>query len=156
MKCERIKELILSGYSDGELHGHLKETVKEHMERCEDCRMFQEKMQQVSSTFKGSQRIEPPQVVWERINEAIKEREEETLLVRTIEKLRGIFTPRRPALVLTSVVFVACIALVFVNINLYRTRTLNLYLTEQEDFFNSLTNGNGFEDIGIPAEDIFM
>lgn len=158
MKCRKVKDIILTGFADGELTPSLKKRVEEHLEACEECRRLHETLKgEVLEPLRASGEVTPPEYLWRGIEERILEEEKETLSSRVISSLRQLTVIRKPALATIAVVFIVALAL-FLRVNLKAPSAADSFLGEQVYFLDYLEEGNGFTypDLGIPVEDIFQ
>ncbi len=160
MRCSKIRELVLTDYTDGELNERTRVEVEAHMRTCENCRRFEARLKsRVSDPLRKAQRLEPPEYLWSRIKGAIEERAKENPLTALKERLESVLVVRRPALALASLAVILIAAVFFTGTFIERSR-LNSYIEEQVDFLETLNNGNGngytYDDIGIPMEDLFL
>ena len=108
MKCEKVKELVLTDYVDGQLEMAEKARLEEHLKTCAGCHEFAQSVEkELVAPFAGLERPEVPPVVWQNIRTAIVPEEEPkqawTAVIRFLEYLKSL----RPALlILAGVVFV--------------------------------------------------
>jgi hypothetical protein len=159
MKCDKIRELMLSDHADAELDARRQKTVEDHLKGCSACRLFREDLENaVIAPLKSAGHIEPPPSVWQNIKSRIEEREAFSPAAVFLDRLRGILSYARPALAAVVVSAFLIIGAALATYYLTERNALNAYFAEQTDFMTSLKNGNGnsAEDIGIPAEDFFV
>ena len=182
MKCEKVKELILTDYADGELSEFSRKELEAHLETCAPCRGFREEAQKmVFEPLRGSGHVQPPEELWQRIKGAILERTSESSLTGLGKRLRSaglrerlqltgrtrlqtVFTARKPLLAFATVMVLILAAGIFTGSLFVERAVLNTYMEEQVEFLAFLgngdgqANGNGYaqEDIGIPMEDLFL
>ncbi len=71
MRCKKIQELLKSDYLDSESGPREIRDVEEHLARCPQCRELEKELSLQRILFRDSQRLEPPERVWENIREAI-------------------------------------------------------------------------------------
>ncbi|MDD5438687.1 MAG: zf-HC2 domain-containing protein [Candidatus Omnitrophica bacterium] len=71
MRCDRVKDLLLTEYRDKELDERTQKDVENHLAGCEGCRAINERLRSVSLAFHAVEIIEPPQRVWENIRREI-------------------------------------------------------------------------------------
>ena len=155
MKCDRIKELIMTVFVDGEASESERKHVEEHLVSCETCRVFhQEVMEKTVKPLRESGVKKPDEAVWSRIKDKI---EQETPLEAAFKRLREALVPRRPALAWASLT-VVLVAGILVWTLVAGRNGVNEYLEDQVYFVNSLGNGeNGtYSDLGIPGEEFFL
>lgn len=75
MKCDKIKELLLTDHLDGGSYGRLAGEIEEHLAGCRECREFYVLIKEKAVTpFKGLEALEAPREVWEGIRERIDRR----------------------------------------------------------------------------------
>ena len=76
MKCEQIKDLILTEYVDGQMDCSEKSQLEEHLKTCSACREFAQTVQKdLVTPFTDVPVPEVPEKVWHNIKEAITEEE---------------------------------------------------------------------------------
>ncbi len=71
-KCRKVRELILTDYIDGQMAKRQETFIKLHMAGCDDCvQFFEDIKKSVIEPFASTEKVSPPQYVWERIKENI-------------------------------------------------------------------------------------
>ncbi|MBN1794039.1 MAG: zf-HC2 domain-containing protein [Candidatus Omnitrophica bacterium] len=161
MKCKKVKDLILTDYSDGRLDAAGNEAVRRHLAACAGCRAFAEEVQKtVVEPLRRQAPEMPPARVWEMIERRIGEddalplQESENIGDLIVRALLGL----RPA---AAVVFAACLIVAFFVIS-QRTseNAIEEYLAEQGSFLmasNGEANGLTDEmDFGTAIEEYFL
>ena len=153
MNCKKIKDLLITDYIDGELSSDIKYKVEQHLLNCSECRRFEEVLQKkVLEPFRGVQKVQPPDVVWEGIKESI-----------VTPKESPIFIIRRPVFALAAAVALIFLTTTFTaRLFFINTKQVTEYIEEQADFFTYLDTGvNGFMDgedegLGTSIEEYFF
>jgi len=149
MKCDKVKELLTTDYIDGELNGATEKLVKQHLESCVSCRVFEAAVQKSAvKPLKAAAQKEPPAYVWERIKQAVYEEKSSGVFSGLKERLGELFAAPRLRLVAVTVAMVV-IVFAFVGYQRYADqRALDMYIDEQVSFLSDLSNGsiNGGED----------
>jgi anti-sigma factor RsiW len=158
MKCDKVKELLLTDYIDGELDPETLEEVTNHLKECASCRELEQELRGgVVEPLRESGIEQPSEAVWLNIKGRIEE-ETENPLVEALRKARETLTFRRPALAIVSAVALLLIVSAPIAKYYYDRNAAETYLEEQISFFDALNNGSEwlYEDIGIPDENIFL
>lgn len=157
MKCDRIRELIMTVYVDNEASENEKRLVEEHMASCGACRAFhRDVVEKAVTPLRKSGVLEPDEAVWVRIKERIGGKQEAPL-AGVLEKLRRGLIPERPAFALVSVAALLVAGILVWSMFGVRYGVSD-YLEDQIYFVNSLVedeNGS-YMDLGLPGEDFFL
>ena len=104
MKCEKIQELILMDYLDGEMGAEQLEQVEKHLTACAHCREFETMAKQtVFEPFMNVERVSSPESVWYQIKKTIEVKGEEAVVASFFENLRALFSVKRPVLALSII-----------------------------------------------------
>ena len=160
MKCKKIQKLILTDYSDGELDQALKDEIKSHISTCSSCRQLEENLKkQIIYPLKKTERVEAPEEIWRKIKETIEGPERENAYLSIQELLASLFAIRKPLLAAVSIVLVLLIGGGILTRSYFTERTsMNVFMEDQLDFLDSLTNGNGSKDSenGMWTEEFFL
>jgi anti-sigma factor RsiW len=142
MECKKIKELILTDYSDGEIDAGLKEEIEAHLAACAVCRQLAGALRKtVIEPFKKIEAVKPPDVIWYRITEAImseKERQPAGLFERVRDFLQGAYSVPRPVYATAAIMFVLLMAAVFARLPVQQQRVVNKYLQDEMEFVVNL------------------
>jgi len=161
MKCDKIRDLIYTDYIDGQLNEVKTRQVKEHLFICEQCRLFEESLRKGAiEPFKNLKEIRPPDYVWERIKENIREeaqQQKENVLVYLRNYLKPLFSiPKSVFAAISVIIFLIALtsSVVFFN---SRTQ-INNYFQEQQEFMNSLENPSvaSGAGLGTAIEEYFL
>lgn len=77
MKCEQIKDLVLTDYIDGQMEADDKQLLEEHLKACRACHEFALSVQkELVTPFGDAPRPEVPPAVWQKIKAEITAEEE--------------------------------------------------------------------------------
>jgi len=162
MKCEKIRQLLLTDHIDGEIDDNLREEVERHLKTCSACRELERVLRsEISAPLKAAGVMSPPESVWENITEKIHESGKISVLELARERLFDIFTLKRPVLALATVMtlFIMVISVYTAN-DLLERRYVDNYMEDQMDLLYDLDNGSGengsLYDIGIPLEEFML
>lgn len=136
MNCEKIQDLILTDYLDGEMDEKQKRVILQHLANCVDCQDFALTVQKtVIELFNNVEKVNPSESLWYKIKWLIEAEKQ-----RQNKPSRGIVTRIRdmgrkdmgriliPAFVMTVVVIVVIWMDIF-NIkqfSFYKTQTTSL------------------------------
>jgi predicted anti-sigma-YlaC factor YlaD len=161
MTCEKIRELLLTDYVDGRVTEEINAYVQKHLQECEACRRFEEKIQLVSLRRFKDTREAIPDSIWSSIKEKIGKREAEklSLLEQIKERLKVFLTPRPAfALAATMVIFLVAFGAV-TKYKMDRSRVAE-YFSQQSDFLGVLytgeSNGTRVDNLGTSLEEYFF
>lgn len=146
MKCDKIKELILTDYIDDQLDLKIKREVTQHIASCEGCKRYLESVKKYTiDTFSKDAPQTPPDEIWQNIEENIKTRQSKRRLI----DIRELFY-LRPSLKRGVFAFATVAAMLLMMVSFYigkqsTRKNVNIYLSDQADFLYSLggNNGNG-------------
>lgn len=149
MRCEKMKDIILTDYIDGRLKGDALREVESHLSECPDCRRLAEDAKSTSSIFRALPRQEASAGVWRAIQAEISAAPQRPHFVFNLPRLRPAFVITATAVMLFFVLMTA------------RLVPNNGYLhdeTAQDDIFliSSINGGEDEEGFGTPAEDLFL
>jgi anti-sigma factor RsiW len=142
MDCKKIKELILTDYSDGEIDAGSREEIEAHLAACAACRQLAGALRKAAiEPFKKIEAVKPPDVVWYRIKEAImseKERQPAGFFERVRDLLQGAYYVPRPIYATAAVMCALLMAAVFAMLPVQQQRVVNKYLQEEMEFVVNL------------------
>jgi len=142
MDCKKIRELILTDYSDGELTGKLKEEVESHLGTCAGCgRLLTSLRTHASDPLRRTRRANVPDALWQKIRDAIeleKETQPRGLYVFVQGLLARLRYSPRFGLATAFVLALLFMAAVFARMPLRSQETVNSYLKEEMGFLANL------------------
>ncbi len=157
MKCDKIQQLILTDYTDGELNEIDSAFVDKHLETCRECRALAEKTNALS--LSNALVEKPSDQLWQNIKNGIQDDEvREPLWEKLREALRYAPPLRSPVFALATVAMLMIASGFLLRSYFFSPNEVSVYVEEQFDYLDTLNNGNGngFDDIGIPMEDFFL
>ncbi len=158
MNCEKIKELILTDFTDGCLSEELQRQVRQHLNSCANCKEYAKTLRNAAiEPFKNAQKINAPDYLWYRIKDSIASQKPKPAFSGLFENLQLLFHPK-PAFALATIAVAVIIASVLFMPYL-RGKDINLYLKDQMDFVSHLgQNGNGSSEInlGTSVEELLL
>lgn len=113
MKCKECQEYILTDYIDNEFKKDIKQKMEDHFSMCHECKEFAVMARKaVVEPFEKSERVEPPEMVWENIKGEISEGNLENQ-VDWLERFKKVLFPR-PAFAFATL---ACLLLMVLVLN---------------------------------------
>ncbi|MBP6343113.1 MAG: anti-sigma factor [Candidatus Omnitrophica bacterium] len=160
MNCERIQELILTDYLDGRMADNAKKHIEEHLCVCPDCLQFAKAAKKTAfDSFEGVEKVQPPDHVWARIEEAIVE--ENGSFIRQapqwLEYLKALVSVPRPVFALATVLILFLGVGTLHQVNIERqaaTEGSMEYLVSLTD--TSSTSSSAVSDFGTSVEQYFL
>lgn len=117
MRCDKIQELVLTDYLDGELAGEQLRAVEDHLAACGQCREFAHHARKATvDPLEQLERIEPSARLWQNIQEAIaaEAQADPAMPVGFWEGFRRLFPAPRPAFVLAALVVAVVLSLTLI------------------------------------------
>lgn len=108
MNCERVKELLLTDYSDGLLSVQWQHEIQAHLGHCPECKaLAQEIDQRAIAPFKTAKTMKLDERVWLQLKEKIQPTPHENVeRINPFEFIFNLVNGLKPALALTLLVFV--------------------------------------------------
>jgi len=157
MNCKKIRDLIITDYIDQEASGSVQKEIQAHLKVCAGCRAFEQALREkVSDPLRKIQAVRPPEIIWQRVQEAIEEEEAAqqtpSLLRRILDFLAGTVFKPKPVVAFSSALTVILITLLFIQGPFYRQWVAKSYLREQSDYMLSMSkpvNGELEKDVGF-------
>ena len=143
MDCERIKELLITDYLDGEATEALKKEIDSHLRACDMCKEFKVSLEKSAiEPFENAPSEIPPESLWYNIKSAIEKERAPKTVIGIIDILAERLRPRRAILALATAAVIMIMVTVSVLLPDNRQRIVNNYLQEQMESLHDL-NGNG-------------
>ncbi|HPN72621.1 MAG TPA: zf-HC2 domain-containing protein [Candidatus Omnitrophota bacterium] len=145
MICARVRKLLLSVYPDGEISAGKRKKIDSHLESCEACRKFADKISEIAiKPFSEAARYYPPETVWEKVKMSVETEIPAGFLEKALERFRDfVFFPRQVFAAAT----VTALVLAFFTVSVYRdrgeeNRKVSSFLSEEMDFLYSLEDSD--------------
>lgn len=89
MKCNEVRDIVITDYVDGELDTGAKREIDLHLQGCASCRQFMEAVMAAAvAPLRGAQTAVPPPWLWQRIASGLE---------RKPARHEGILSLLRPA-----------------------------------------------------------
>ncbi len=168
MKCEDVKELILTDYLDNQLGKEQKTQIEKHLTTCNGCKQYELLTRTaVVEPFDNLERHNPPEATWHNIRAQI-EKEKQPLQEPTnpfaglIRRIKSFLYIPKPTLVATTV---AAILLVVITVIKLQPEDQKIVKISQEKQIECITylidvfdqeTVNGNDDFGTSIEDLFL
>jgi predicted anti-sigma-YlaC factor YlaD len=136
MKCDKVQELILTDYLDGQVNEELKVNIEKHLECCADCRVYELAAREtVVTPFNRAEKLRPPEATWDKIRNQIKKEEQLEEITNPFANLiRGIksvlYIPK-PAFAVASVAIVLLVIVTVIKLPSDNQRIAKLSTEEQ-------------------------
>ena len=145
MDCEKIQELIITDYSDGEASQAVKEEVQRHLGACNRCRELERALRDNAvEPFRKAREFKPADSVWHRIEEAIALEEAQRsggLPAYLRGLLQGAYYLQRTRLAVTTAAIAVIIIAVAAGVPFYQQRRVSSYVKGQIAFISNLHFG---------------
>jgi hypothetical protein len=162
MNCKKIRELIITDYMDQEASKSIQEEVLTHLKTCLGCRAFEQALREkVSEPLRKIEPAKPPEIIWQRIQEAIDGEESvqysPALLGRIYDFLKGAIVRPKPVFALSSAFAVILLSVVFLGRPFYRHWAVGGYLVQQSEAMQSMSllpSGESENTLGFGGDNI--
>jgi len=157
-----MQELILTGYSDGEITPELAKRIDGHLKVCENCRKFKEAVAKMTvDPFKNAQKFTPPDALWEKIRSSVvyeQNRKQRSVFLELHDLLRSVFVIRKPVFAFAAAMVIIVVAALFVRMR-FNNEEIAGYLENQIDFIAYLDtdvslNNADYMNLDVKIEDI--
>ncbi len=168
MKCEYVKELILTDYLDGQLGKEQKAQIDKHLTICRDCKEYELLTRTaVVEPFNNPERHNPPEAAWNKIREQI---EEERLLLQEptnsfadfIRRIKTFLYIPKPAFVVTPIIVLILVVITVIKLPTEDKKIVKVNPESQIECINYLMSVfdqetmNGNDDFGTSIEELFL
>lgn len=132
MKCDKIKDMLMTDYIDGRCAPGVKREIEEHLAGCVTCREFYSVLvKNAAQPFKGLGPLEAPAGMWEEIKGRIEEKEEARTSVSRI-----LFPVRRAVFAMAAFMLVAGLLVGVKAWRLYDSDLMSKYTRDQLYYFS--------------------
>lgn len=146
MNCKKFQKLITTDYIDSEISKELLIEIKHHMEVCHNCNQYEKTIKEmVVDPFKGIELAKPPESIWANIKHTIEEKEKKQRIdffENLKNKIFNVFTAKKPAFIIASIVIGFLVALFFTIKPLKDDYTvgddINVFLEKNMEFLAEL------------------
>ncbi len=168
MKCEDVKELILTDYLDEQLGKEQKAQIEKHLAICSDCSDYELLTKTaVVDPFNNAERHKPPEAAWYKIREQIEKeklplQEPTNSFADLVRMIKSFFYIPKPALVATTI---AALILVTITVIRFQPDDQKIVKVSPEKQIECITylisvfdqeTVNGNDDLGTSIEELFL
>jgi len=150
MRCRKIRNLIITDYTDNEISPENRNLVDRHLKDCGRCREYKAVLTgSAVEPFRKIITVEPSDSVWRGIKEAIRPKSGPSLMPEFF------YVPRHVFALATAVVMVFFLG-VLAKTYMDRHDTAGLDSADQTEYFASLFRDNGNIGYGTAIEEYFL
>jgi hypothetical protein len=167
MKCEYVKELILTDYLDGQLGKEQKTQIEKHLTICKGCKEYELLTRTaVVEPFNNLKRHNPPEAAWHKIREQIEEelplQEPTNSFADLIRKVKTFIYIPKPAFVVTTIIVLLLAVITVMKLQPEDQKIVKVNPESQIEciaylisvFDQETVNGN--DDFGTSIEELFL
>ena len=167
MKCEDVKELILTDYLDEQLGKEQKAQIEKHLAICRDCKEYELLTRAaVVEPFNNVERHNPPEATWNKIKEQIEEelplQEPTNSFADLIHRVKTFLYIPKPAFVVTSILILLLVVITVIKLPTEDQKIVKVNPESQIECINYLLSVfdqetvNGNDDFGTSIEELFL
>jgi hypothetical protein len=167
MKCEYVKELILTDYLDEQLGKEQKTQIEKHLTICKGCKEYELLTRTaVVEPFNNLERHNPPEAAWHKIREQIEEelplQEPTNSFADLILKVKTFLYIPKPAFVVTTIIVLLIAVITVMKLQPEDQKIVKVNPESQIEciaylisvFDQETVNGN--DDFGTSIEELFL
>ncbi len=167
MKCEYVKELILTDYLDEQLEKEQKTQIEKHLTICKGCKEYELLTRTaVVEPFNNLKRHNPPEAAWHKIREQIEEelplQEPTNSFADLILKVKTFLYIPKPAFVVTTIIVLLIAVITVMKLQPEDQKIVKVNPESQIEciaylisvFDQETVNGN--DDFGTSIEELFL
>ncbi len=166
MKCDKVQELILTDYLDGQANEEQRTNIEEHLAGCVHCKEYELAAREtVITPFNRAEKLRSPAATWDKIRNQIQ-KEEQLLLqekanpfANLIRGIKSVLYIPKPAFAIAAATIVLLVVTV---IKLPSEKIVKLSTDEQIECmdyllgeFNEESSDNN-SDFGTSMEEYFL
>ena len=167
MKCEYVKELILTDYLDGQLGKEQKAQIEKHLTVCKGCKEYELLTRTaVVEPFNNLERHNPPEAAWNKIREQIEEelplQEPANSFAYLIRKVKTFLYIPKPAFVVTAIIVLLLAVITVIKLQPEDQKIVKVNPESQIECITYLISVfdqetvNGNDDFGTSIEELFL
>jgi len=167
MKCEYVKELILTDYLDGQLEKEQKTQIEKHLAICKDCREYELLTKKaVVEPFNNLEKHNPPESAWHKIREQIEEKqplqEPTSSFADLIHSIKSFLYIPKPAFVVTTIIVLLLAVVTVIKLQPEDQKIAKVNPESQIECITYLISVfdqdtvNGNDDFGTSIEELFL
>ena len=157
MKCNKVREILLSDYIDEEGGQEVRTAIDEHLKKCNTCGLFYSTLREkVVMPFKTLNPVKSSPRIWENVKEKVYgKRTMEAMDLK--EKLKDLIVFRAPVVAIASIMLFVVLGIRYFQVHNYNL--IKEYVEQQMVYLSHLQgeeeNGNG-EGFGTSVEKYFF
>ena len=167
MKCEYVKELILTDYLDGQLGKEQKAQIEKHLTTCRDCKEYELLTRAAAvEPFDNLEKYSPPEAAWNKIREQIEEelplQEPANSFADLIRKVKTFLYIPKPAFAVTTIMVLFLVVITVIKLPTEDQNIAKVNPESQIECINYLMSifdqetMNGNDDFGTSIEELFL
>jgi anti-sigma factor RsiW len=167
MKCEHVKELILTDYLDGQLEKEQEALLEKHLTICKDCREYELLTRAaVVEPFDNLKKQSPPEATWNKIREQIEEelplQEPTNSFADLIRKIKSFLYIPKPAFVVAPIIVLILVVITVMKLPPEDQKIVKVNPESQIEYIDYLMTVfdqetvNGDDDFGTSIEELFL
>ena len=167
MKCEYVKELILTDYLDEQLGKEQKTQIEKHLTICKGCKEYELLTRTaVVEPFNNLERHNPPEAAWHKIREQIEEelplQEPTNSFADLIRKVKTFLYIPKPAFVVTTIIVLLLAVITVIKLQPEDQKIVKVNPESQIECITYLISVfdqetvNGNDDFGTSIEELFL
>ena len=167
MKCEYVKELILTDYLDEQLGKEQKTQIEKHLTICKGCKEYELLTRTaVVEPFNNLKRHNPPEAAWHKIREQIEEelplQEPTNSFADLIRKVKTFLYIPKPAFVVTTIIVLLLAVITVMKLQPEDQKIVKVNPESQIECITYLISVfdqetvNGNDDFGTSIEELFL
>ncbi len=168
MKCEDVKELILTDYLDEQLGKEQKTQIEKHLAICRDCKEYELLTRTaVVDPFNNVKRHNPPEAAWHKIREQIEKEKlprqgPTSSFADLINRVKTFLYIPKPAFVATTIAVLLLVVVTVIKLQPEDQKIVKVSPEKQIEcimylisvFDQETINGN--DDLGTSIEELFL
>jgi predicted anti-sigma-YlaC factor YlaD len=125
MKCDKVRDILITDYIDGEASQSVCVEIEKHLKACKNCKEFYATVKKEAVLpFAGAEDIAPPEEVWNNIKVRITQERQTFDVIGALNSFKERFFIPKPALAMVSLLLFIVIGLS--GIKYYQVHNYNL------------------------------
>lgn len=166
MKCDKIQELILTDYLDGQINEEQKTDIEKHLASCADCKEYGVVARETTITpFNNAEKLSPPEAIWDKVKDRIENeqlQEGTNPFANLISSIKSVLYIPKPAFAVAAVSIILLIIVAVIKLPSDNQKIVKLSAEDQIECISYLlgafnegpTDEN--DDFGSSVEEYFL